>query len=244
MGWSSWAWSSWAWPYRAGRVARTSGHKVTFLVVVFGIPIPRRATRARLEAGGARGLGQHQRPIKACGQRRADLRDGRRPDASTRPSRPTRRAAEMANNVTADRGGSAGLAIAALTACGGSGGEGPNPSPAPVPGQLNGRLTIGSRSTSPARAEGRHQLPRLRRGDRTLRGQGARVPEANITWKARAGDGSSCWKRRPGGPDLLHLIRSPTPASRWSTSPGPYFLAHQEPCWCAATTRRSPGRRR
>jgi len=137
----------------------------------------------------------------------------------------------MANNVRRLTAAAlAGLAIAALTACGGSGGEGPNPSPAPVPGATsNGRLTIGIPFDEPGL--GLKDGTSYRGFDvetATYVAKALGVPEANITWKAASG-GEREQLLESGQVDLIFSTYSITDARKQVVDfAGPYFLAHQD----------------
>jgi glutamate transport system substrate-binding protein len=122
----------------------------------------------------------------------------------------------------------AGLAVAALAACGG--GEGPNPSPAPVPGATpNGRLTIGIPFDEPG--IGLKDGTSYRGFDvetATYVAKALGVPEANITWKEATGADRE-QLLTSGQADLIFSTYSITDARKQVVDfAGPYFLAHQD----------------
>ncbi|MCU1628412.1 MAG: glutamate transporter glutamate-binding protein [Pseudonocardia sp.] len=124
----------------------------------------------------------------------------------------------------------AGLAVAALAACGGPDGEGPNPSPTPVPGAApNGRLTIGIPFDEPG--IGLKDGTSYRGFDvetATYVAKALGVPEANITWKeANGADREQLLTS--GQADLILSTYSITDARKQVVDfAGPYFLAHQD----------------
>jgi glutamate transport system substrate-binding protein len=122
----------------------------------------------------------------------------------------------------------AGLAVAALAACGG--GEGPNSSPAPVPGATpNGRLTIGIPFDEPG--IGLKDGTSYRGFDvetATYVAKALGVPEANITWKEATGADRE-QLLTSGQVDLVLSTYSITDARKQVVDfAGPYFLAHQD----------------
>jgi len=124
----------------------------------------------------------------------------------------------------------AGLAVATLAACGGSGGTAPNPSPAPVPGATpNGRLTIGIPFDEPG--IGVKDGTSYRGFDvetATYVAKALGVPEANITWKAATG-GDREQLLQSGQVDLIFSTYSITDARKQVVDfAGPYFTAHQD----------------
>lgn len=124
----------------------------------------------------------------------------------------------------------AGLVVAALAACGGTGGEGPNPSPTPVPGSTpNGRLTIGIPFDEPG--IGLKDGTSYRGFDvetATYVAKSLGVPEANITWKEATGAARE-QLLTTGQVDLVFSTYSITDERRQVVDfAGPYFLAHQD----------------
>jgi glutamate transport system substrate-binding protein len=123
----------------------------------------------------------------------------------------------------------AGLAVAALAACG-SGGEGPNASPALVPGATpNGRLTIGIPFDQPG--IGMKDGTSYRGFDvltATYVAKALGVPESNITWKEATGAARE-QLLTSGQVDLVFSTYSITDARKQMVDfAGPYFTAHQD----------------
>jgi glutamate transport system substrate-binding protein len=124
----------------------------------------------------------------------------------------------------------AGLAVVTLAACGGSGGEGPNPSPSVVPGVTpGGKLTIGIPFDEPG--IGVKDGTSYRGFDvetATYVAKALGVPPENITW-VQANGAEREQLLAAGQADLIFSTYSITDARKQVVDfAGPYFTAHQD----------------
>ena len=111
-----------------------------------------------------------------------------------------------------------------------AGGE-PIGTPTPVPGASTGGKLDHRHLLRPARPrpEGRRQLHRLRRRHRDLRGhRRSACPRRTSPGRRPTPPTARTCSPRAGRPGRSPPTPSPTSASRRSTSPVPYFMAHQD----------------
>jgi glutamate transport system substrate-binding protein len=124
----------------------------------------------------------------------------------------------------------AGLAVVTLAACGGSGGEGPNPSPSVVPGATpGGRLTIGIPFDEPGiGVKDGTSYSGFDVETATYVAKALGVPPENVTWvKANGADREQLLAA--GQVDLIFSTYSITGARKQVVDfAGPYFTAHQD----------------
>ncbi len=242
-GWPSWSWCSSAWRSRAGSPRRTSGTRPTS----WSSCSASRSSRIlvhRLAGGEAQGRREHRRPAQGGLVATPGPPTARDVDARGRADRPAAdepRSPQLTEHRNArdlrratDRPGGwpalAGRRVATLT------------------GVRSAACSAPTRAVADARGvTGRQAHHRHRRS--TSRASGSRTatptPGSTSTPRSTSPRRWACRRRtspgrRPtpsqpraaadrGEADLVvSTSRSPTSASRRSTSPGPYFVAHQD----------------